>query len=173
MKNLFFSILVIGLIPKTSLASITCMDGHEEVAAQKLTEILSYGVKVILKNKKIAFDPAKIALAINGSTFDSDNTTYGSFNATSGSLVSNSGTKLYLDFSGSDNDGADGQYLATYLPILTSKGFDKEGNPINPHCTLKLDQAFIANIAESFIIQNSSSGKIIGRVALPVKITLY
>jgi hypothetical protein len=173
MKSLFLATLVITMIPKTSLASITCLDGHEAIAAQKLTEILSYGVSVVFKKKKIAFDPSKIALSISATTFDSDNTTYGAFNVTGGTLVSASGTQFYLDFSGSDNDGADGQYLATYLPILTSKGFDKEGNPINPHCTLKLDQAFIANIAESFIIQNSSSGKIIGRVALPPKITLY
>ena len=173
MKNLFFAILAITMIPKISSASITCLDGHETAAAQKLTEILSYGVSVVFKKKKIAFDPSKIALSISASTFDSDNTTYGGFNVTGGSLVSASGTQFYLDFSGSDNDGADGQYLATYLPILTSKGFDKEGNPINPHCTLKLDQAFIANIAESFIIQNSRSGKIIGRVALPPKIILY
>ena len=176
MKALITSIAIF-LMPLASQASrVTCFDGHEKAAAELFTANLRQNVIRVFKKKGIALDPAKLNVIASASTLDdtdSDATTYATFSLDKGELVSGTGTDFSLDMTGPNDSGAGDQFLPTYLPVLSSQGFDKEGNPIHPHCTLQLTEPSFSNYANALAIQNAHSGKVIVKIALPAKIKLY
>ena len=169
-------------LPLSSFAAstITCLDGHEAAANQKMQTVVKQEVVTLFKQKGIAFDPATIVLDFDVIVTDNSNvspdspTSYGQFVVKSGSFSSTAGTPFSVDYSGSYQDGKYGQYPAFYQPVLTSKGYDKEGNPIDPHCTLKhADYVGYANEAEWIEVTNSRSGKLIGKMNLPSSVSVY
>jgi len=170
-----FAILAMFSAPK---AQANCADNHGALADQKFNAALQQSVVNFFKKKGIALDPAKAVMSFSTSgfqtNFEDPLNKYVLFDGI-GNITSASNTKFYATTSGPavDDDGNPVGYLTIYLAVLTSNGFDHEGNAINPHCTLKLSDGNISNYANAFEITNVSSDKVIGKLPLPAQISLY
>jgi hypothetical protein len=172
------TILALLAAPHTALAN--CADNHDDLTGAKMNTAVQQGVLSIFKKKGIALDPANVALtfATTGfsTNFEDPQGRYIVFNG-GGDIVSGSGTKFYVDIGGPRYDCDQGTncngFIIVYLAVLTSNGFDKEGNAINPHCTLQLAQPNISNYATSYSVKNATTDVVIGALPLPSRVVLY
>ena len=157
-------------------AGVTCMDRHEEDAGKLMTKIFAQGAVAALTKKGIALDSEKTSFEISAAQvdFESDGD-YGYFDITDGSMTSKAGTEISLAFDVDSNWRNDQitTYRVYYKPVLKSKGRDKEGNEIEPHCTLVLDDVRVNDKAEFLRVTNTVSGATLATVALPAKVSLY
>ena len=168
MKTLFVSLTLLAATP--ALATPTCYN-YEDKAAAKLEAVMRQDIINAFQKKGIALDPSQISLSLSDNTTDDNDTstTYFSPVLQSFEVISKSGTKFWVTYSegSTDSDG-----LPDYLPVLKSNGFDHEGNPINPHCNMQMNDPF-SNSADSFKIENEQSGVAIATIALPKTFQAY
>jgi hypothetical protein len=177
MKTFF---LFLALLAAPLSARANCADNHDNLTGPKMNAAVQQGVLSIFKKRDIALDPAKVALTFTttgfSTNFEDPQGRYVVFNG-GGGIVSGSGTKFYLDLGGPSYDCGQGTncngFIIVYLAVLTSNGFDKEGNAINPHCTLQLAQPNISNYAASYSVKNSITDVVIGVLPLPSRVVLY
>ncbi|MGZ3654429.1 MAG: hypothetical protein ACXVCS_02680 [Bdellovibrionota bacterium] len=177
-QMLLLSIFAMLLLAATPRAFANCADSHGNLADQKFNSALRQGVLDLFKKKGIALDPAKIALSFSTSgfqtNFEDPQDKYVLFDGM-GTVVSASNTKFYVSVNGPevDDEGNSPGYLTIYRAVLTSDGFDREGNAINPHCTLQRSTGDISNYADSYVISNANTDKAIGKLPLPARLSLY
>ena len=161
-----------------SHAAVTCADGREADAAQKISAVIQTGVVNLLKAKKIAVKDGGItvkgSIIINDDSDLHNNTIsmYAMYGIDSGEVIAADGTKLSIDLSGDDYpNGVDYSFFDINLK---SSGFDKEGNPLNAHCSLAFDEYVgYSNEAATVSISNEGSGHVIGSFAIPKTVSLY
>lgn len=159
-------------------ATTNCMNGFEDKAGQVISNSVTASLIDFFKSKKIPIDPSEISVqAAGGYIFDQDRDNapgkkYGSFSILDTNIVSLSGTKFRIYFSGP----SPWQSSPFYNIVGQNEGFDREGNPINGHCSLRISRPSDSsddNYATSIEVRNASSEKVIGSFALPAKIQLY
>lgn len=170
MKTLFLALL----LPLTAHAN--CADVHPELITPKLNAAVHQQISDLFRRKGIAIQSQNIVPDFASTGFSTNfcdpTGKYVVINP-SADIASDSGTKFYLEERGPAWDGINPGFITVYLAVLTSKGFDKEGNPINPHCTLKLAEPDISDYATTYVIRNSGSGVTIGSLPLPASVSLY
>lgn len=172
---LLLAILALFIAPQ---ARANCADQRSPLADQKFNSALRQGVIDLFQKKGIALDPAKVVMSFSTSgfqtNFEDPQDKYVLFDGI-GSVVSASNTQFHVTTTGPDRDdqGNPVGYLTIYLAVLTSDGFDKEGNAIHPHCTLQLSTGDISNYADAYEISNATTDKVIGKLPLPKRISLY
>jgi hypothetical protein len=57
--------------------------------------------------------------------------------------------------------------------VSTQDGFDREGNPINRHCRLKLFTTGYEDASRTLLVLNAGSGHVLGLIPLLAEIALY
>lgn len=160
-----------------------CVQGHEQEATTKLQTFIRQAVTDFFEGRRIAINPSTLQISLGSSTQSGGDTpTYFSFtgNTAAGSsaltassiaatVTAQDGTKFNVLLSSGSGD----QDAAEYRIFRTQRGFDKEGNAIGQHCTLRLFNSGDLEATESLMIVNAASGHPIGRIPLPSSITLY
>jgi len=151
----------------------TCMDRHEDLAAKLMTKAVSQNIAAMLAKKGISLDLAHSTFEIAAAQvkFETDGV-YGYFGISDGTVTTKDGTKLTVEFKLNKFNAEDSE-AAYFKPVLKSSGFDKEGNAIAPHCMLVADNVGVTNRAEFISISNTTTGRVIGRVELPSRVSLY
>lgn len=170
------ALLALTLAVPAHASQVTCADGREETAAQKISASIQAGVTSLLKAKGIAVKSITVQgdLVVNDDSDLNNNTVtmYGEYTIRTGEVVTTDGTKLSVDLDG--DDYPNGVDVAFFEPVLKSSGFDHEGNPINGHCTLNLSvYTGYSNDAGKVAVSNEGSGKVIGAFGLSKAISLY
>jgi hypothetical protein len=74
--------------------------------------------------------------------------------ALAGTVAANDGTKFNILFS----SGSDSQDNAEYRIAANQSGFDREENPIDRHCRLKLFDAGDSEASKTLLVLNAGSG---------------
>ena len=171
-------ILAIALLATAPVAAFAnCADNHDDLTGPKMNAAVQQGILGLFKKKGISLDSAKVALTFTttgfSTNFEDPTGKYVVING-GGELVSASGTKFYVDIGGpAQPDDRNYGYIIVYEAVLTSNGFDKEGNAINPHCTLRLAEPDISNYATSYSVKNATTDVVIGSLPLPARLSLY
>lgn len=158
-------------------ATANCMNGFEDKAGQVISNLVTANLIDFFRSKKIQIDPSKISVqAAGGYVFDQDRENvpgkkFGSFEIMDANIVSLSGTKFRIYFTGP----SPWQSSPFYNILEQNEGFDREGNPINGHCSLRISRPSDGsdNYATAIEVRNASSEKVLGSFALPAKIQLY
>lgn len=156
--------------------NFTCLVDHEEEGSAKANSVLRDGVVNALRKLGIAMkegsfrSEAKFTYYYETNDRDDSSIVHASLEF-SGSLTTASGTDLLIFLKNADNE--ESPNYAFFRPVLTHKGFDKEGNPIAPHCTLNASRPFVSNLAVSVAVRNARSGKIIASIPLPKAVSVY
>jgi hypothetical protein len=160
-----------------------CVQGHEQAATTKLQASVKAAITDFFEDRRIAINPSTLQVNLNGSTQSGgDSPPYFSFtgntgaggtaftaSSTAATVTAQDGTKFNVLLS----SGSDDQDAAEYRILRTERGFDKEGNAVGPHCTLRLFNSGDIEATESLMIVNAASGHPIGRIRLPYTIALY
>lgn len=160
-----------------------CVQGHEQEATTKLQTFIKQAVTDFFEDRGIAINASTLQASLNGSTQSggdtpayfsfTGNTAAGSSALTASSIAATvtaeDGTKFNVLLSSGSSD----QDSAEYRIMRTQRGFDREGNAVGPHCTLRLFNSGDIEATESLMIVNAASGHAIGRIPLPYNITLY
>lgn len=177
MKSVLLVVVTLSLSSLNSFAApATCLEGSEELGSQKMLALIKQGLLDQFKKLKIAVNQESLQLKGSFSTHsernfnDTETTNRGMFSLDDGKIFSAAGTEFELVLNGADDLGT---YYAFYLPVAKNSGYDREGNPINPHCTLKADNPFVSNVASSVAIRNARSGKVIGSMSIPSLVSIY
>ncbi|MGZ3657755.1 MAG: hypothetical protein ACXVB9_12980 [Bdellovibrionota bacterium] len=176
MKTQFLALTaLLSLAPHLARANdATCLDNHEDQADKVVGKALTDGVVAMLAKKGISVDSAKTDFEVTSSqvNFESDGI-YGYFTLATGSLTTKDGTRLLAELK-QTSFNADEDATNIYLkPVLKSSGFDKEGNAINGHCVLVSDDVRVTDRADHILVTNEKTGRVIGRVSLPTRLSLY
>lgn len=175
MKNLILSVLALSLATPAFAENFTCLRDHEEAGAQKMDAALKLGVSSALKKLGIHLKEGTLetesSFSYHSEEERTDKWVTHAMLAWNGRATTASGTDLLLFLKRADD--TEGGNYAFFLPVLKSKGFDREGNPIDPHCTLHLSSPFVSNVASSVGIRNARSGKVIAAVSLPGTFLVY
>jgi hypothetical protein len=162
-------------------SSYTCVQGHEREATAKLQAFAIQALKEFFKNKNIEINETTIKFSVTQATqTDSNGDPYVAFSgsaggsnltgaALAGTVAANDGTKFNVLFS----SGSDSQDNAEYRIVATQKGFDREGNPIERHCQLKLFASGDSEASKTLLVLNSGSGHVLGLIPLPAQLPLY
>ena len=181
MKN-FSILLCIGLLNLAVTAhAITCYDSVMRQAGPLMNQAMIKSMQDFFKRKGIELNAASLNLKIeSGRTYfkvdqndprsEVELADFSIDRNHGPSVESVSGTKFDVIYS-----GPFGRSSWSYYKIISSnKGFDREGNPVAGHCSLKLAQASnftsYGMVAE---VENLNSGKVIGQFSLPAKLDLY
>lgn len=159
-----------------------CVQGHEQEATSKLKADAAEALTNFFKQRNIDIDPSALQFNVNLTTQTNlDGTPYVGFtgnggggsgltgSAIAGTVAAKDGTKFNVLFS----SGSDNQDMGEYRVVSTQSGFDREGNPINQHCYLKLFQSGDSEASKTLLILNASSGHILGSIPLPAQMQLY
>jgi hypothetical protein len=159
-----------------------CVQGHEQEAATKLQAIIRNAVIDFLKMRHIAINSSTLQVNLNTSIqTGGDTPPYISFTgsaagtsaltstSSAGTVAAQDGTKFNVLLS----SGSDDQDAAEYRIIRIESGFNREGNAIQPHCTLRLFNSGDIEATQRLLIVNASSGHTLGSIRLPAKISLY
>jgi hypothetical protein len=179
----FVSLLLLTtpLFAASVSSSYTCVQGHEQEATAKIQSYATQALTNFFKNRNIEINPSTLQFNVSLTNQSSnDGAPYVGFtgnaggcagltgSATAGTLVAKDGTKFSVLFS----SGSDNQDMGECRIVSTQSGFDREGNPINMHCRLKL---FFGDseASKSLLVLNASSGRILGLISLPPEILLY
>jgi hypothetical protein len=162
--------------------SYLCVQGHEQEATTKLQTFVRQAVINFFKDKKIAIDPSSVQVNLSSSTrsgYDAPSFVSVTGGASSASplaassvaatVAAQDGTKFNVLLS----SGSDGQDKAEYRVVSTQQGFDREGNAIHQHCTLRLFNSGDGEATETLLIINAVSGHVLGSIRLPSTISLY
>jgi hypothetical protein len=187
-KIIILSLLLSGLLLSgPSFAApvssrYTCLQGHEQEATTRLQSFAAKALAEFFKNKKIDIDSSTLQVSVSLTTqTDAGGVPYAAFTgnagggsgmtgtATAGIVAAKDGTKFNALFS----SGSDEQDNAEYRIVTTQRGFDREGNPINRHCLLKLFDADDSEASRTLLVLNAGSGHVLGLISLPMQITLY
>jgi hypothetical protein len=162
-------------------SSYTCVQGHEKEATAKLQAFGIQALKDFFKNRNIEINQSTLKFNVNLTTqTDSSGIPYVAFTgsaggsnftgtALAGAVAADDGTKFDVLFS----SGSDSQDNAEYRIITTQSGFDREGNPIDRHCRLKLFVSGDSEASETLLVLNAGSGHILGLIPLPAQLPLY
>jgi hypothetical protein len=160
-----------------------CVQGHEQDATTKMQTFIRQAVTEFFKDRRIAINPTTLQINLGNSTqAGADAPAYLSFtgNAPAGSsaltassvaatVAAQDGTKFNVLLS----SGSDNQDAAEYRIIRTQRGFDREGNAVGQHCTLRLFSSGDIEATKGLLVVNAASGHPLGRIRLPSVITLY
>jgi hypothetical protein len=135
------------------------------------------------KKKNIGIDQSTLQFSVNVTTeneysgvpyvsfsgnADGGSGAYASSSA-AGTIAAKDGTKFNVLFS----SGSDSQDKGEYRLVASQISFDREGNPINGHCRLKLFNSGDSDATKSLLVLNANSGHILGLIPLPAEISLY
>jgi hypothetical protein len=164
-------------------SSYTCLQGHEKEAIDKLQTFGNQAIVNFFKKKNIDIDQSTLQFSVNVTAENdysgfpyvsfSGNTSGGSeayaSSSAAGTVAAKDGTKFNVLFS----SGSDSQDKGEYRLVASQTRFDREGNPINGHCRLKLFNSGDGDATKSLLVLNASSGHILGLIPLPAEISLY
>jgi hypothetical protein len=158
-----------------------CVQGHEQEATTKLQAIVKEAIIDFFRNRNIAINSSTLQISLTSSTQTGTSLPpYISFtgSARSSGLTSSSlaatvaaqdGTKFNVLLSSGSND----QDSAEYRIIRTQHGFDREGNAVDQHCMLSLFDSGDSEATRTLLIVNAGSGRVLGSLRLPARISLY
>jgi hypothetical protein len=158
-----------------------CVQGHEQEATTKLQGIIKEAIINFFRDRSIAINASTLQIRLTSSTqtgtslppYISFTGNAGSSGLTSSSLAATvaaqDGTKFNVLLSAGSND----QDSAEYRIIRTQRGYDREGNAVDQHCTLNLFDSGDSEATRSLLIVNASSGHVLGSLHLPARIPLY
>ncbi len=158
-----------------------CVQGHEQEATTKLQASIKEAVINFFRYRNIAINASTLSINLTTSTQGgTDSPPYFSFTGNAGTsglgasslaatVTAQDGTKFNVLFS----SGSDNQDAAEYRIIRSERGFNREGNAIDPHCTLRLFDSGDSEATESLLIVNAGSGHALGSVHLPDRISVY
>lgn len=181
------AVFLVLLLTSPSLAasvssSYTCVQGHEQQATAKLQAFGVQALKDFFKNRNIDINESTIKFSVTLSTqTDSNGAPYIAFtgnvgggtglggSAIAGTVAASDGTKFNVLFS----SGSDNQDNGEYRILTTQSGFDREGNPIDRHCRLKLFDAGDSEASKTLLVLNAGSGHVLGLIPLPQQLSLY
>lgn len=178
MKFTFFItaalIFTIGSVANARNNDITCLDKTIEIANQKLSQALTQNVVAMLAKKGIQLKEDANTLEVSGAQviFETDGI-YGYFSLTGSIITTSDGTELIVEYKKTSWNSYENAVNAYYKPVLTARGFDKQGNARDGHCTLISDDVRVDNRAEFILVSNTKTGRVIGRASLPSKISVY
>ena len=186
-SNLLRAMFLLLLLTSSSFAasvssSYTCVQGHEQQAMAKLQAFGVQALKDFFKTRNIDINESTIKFNVTLSTqTDGDGVPYIAFtgnvgggtgltgSAIAGTVAASDGTKFNVLFS----SGSDNQDNGEYRIVTTQSGFDREGNPIDRHCRLKLFDAGDSEASKTLLVLNAGSGHILGLIPLPQQLPLY
>lgn len=175
MKALLSVLIPLALSVPAFAENFSCLRDHEEAGAKRVDSILRDGVLAALKKQGIALKDGSL---LSGGSFSyhyeeesTDKWVTHAMLSWEGRAATVSGTELLLFLKQPENEES-GNY-AFFLPVLKSKGFDREGNPIEPHCSLNVSSPFVSNIAHAVGVRNARSGRVIAIIALPKVVSVY
>jgi hypothetical protein len=186
-RVLLRTIILLFLLSGSSFAAsvnshYSCVQGHEQEATTKFQALGTQAVTNFFKHKNIEINVSTLQFSTAVSEqSDIDGAPYfafaGNAGGNSGPSVSSiagiatatDGTKFNVLFS----SGSDEQNTGEYRAVGTQSGFDREGNPIHRHCSLKLFDAGDGNGTKDLLVLNAGSGHVLGRIPLPGQIPLY
>lgn len=182
MRTLLAWLLLCGpLLAAPVSENYLCVQGHEQQATAKLQAFVKRAVTDFFRKRKITINSStlqiSLALSTQGGT---DSPPYVSFtgnagtaglggSALAGTVAAQDGTKFNILFS----SGSNMQDAAEYRVIRTERGFNREGNAIDQHCTLKLFDSGDSEASETLLIVNAGTGHTLGLIRLPGRISLY
>jgi hypothetical protein len=160
-----------------------CIQGHEQDATTKLQTYIRQGVIDFFKDRRIAINPTTLQINLgSGTQTGADTPPYVAFtggagagsstlagSSIAGTVAAQDGTKFNVLLS----SGSDTQDSAEYRIVSTQRGFDREGNAIGAHCSLKLFNSGDSGATASLLIVNATSGHALGLMRLPARISLY
>lgn len=162
-------------------SSYTCVQGHEQEATAKLQAFGIQALKDFFKNRNIEINQSTLKFSVHLTTqTDTSEQPYVAFigdaggsnfigASLAGTVAANDGTTFNVLFS----SGSDSQDNAEYRIIATQKGFDREGNPIDRHCQLRLFDAGDSEASKTLLVVNAGSGHVLGLISLPPQLPLY
>jgi hypothetical protein len=161
--------------------SYLCFQGHEQEATTKLQTFVKQAVTDFFKDRKIAIDSSSLQINLSSSTrpgYDAPSfvSFTGGASGTSAAASSVAATVAAQDgtkFSVLLSSGSDNQDAAEYRVVSTQQGFDREGNAIHQHCSLRLFNSGDGQATENLLIINAASGHVLGSIRLPSRISLY
>jgi hypothetical protein len=180
---LFFLLTSSGFAASVS-SRYTCLMGHEKEAIDKLQTFGNQAILNFFKKKNIGVDSSTLQFMVNltsetnyggapyvsfsGNVGGASSGAYTSSTSV-GTIASKDGTKFNILFS----SGSDSQDKGDYRVEASQTGFDREGNPINGHCRLKLFNSGDSDATKTLLVLNARSGHILGLIPLPAEIFLY
>jgi hypothetical protein len=149
-----------------------CTGGNYAPVEKSMSDALKNNLASLAAKRAIKFDLSTLILPVSAGPTNDDNNPkiiYLLFRLFEASVSSADGTPFDLYFDGGQEE------FANYVEIPVSNGYDKEGNPINGHCTLKIRPNVGTDLPynTSFVIRNHRSGQIIGTFPLPASFRLY
>jgi len=182
LRTILFCLLLCGsLVAAPVSKDYLCVQGHEQDATAKLQTLIKDAIARFFQDRNIAINSSSLQVTLTMSTLPGTNTPpYVSFtgnpnNSAAGAssvaatVTAQDGTK----FTALLSSGSDNQNAAEYLAMRTQRGFDKEGNAVDEHCTLKLFNAGDTMATENLLIVNANSGHTVGLTHLPRQFSLY
>jgi hypothetical protein len=185
--GLLRTIILLFLFSGSSFAAsvtshYTCFQGREQEATAKLQAFGTKALANFFRQKNIEINASTLRFSVALTTqADIDGAPYVAFagnaggdsgpsgSSIGGMVAAKDGTKFNVLFS----SGSDEQNAAQYRAVGTQTGFDREGNPMNRHCRLKLFNSGDGNGTKNLIVLNADSGHVLGLIPLPVQIPLY
>jgi hypothetical protein len=166
----FVTLVLFGSLigPSLGFAKPTCRN-YEEPAAEYLKSLISEHVLAIFAAKGIVVDPSKLQVYVSTNTINDNGTTYFS-PFIWGDVTSASGTEFDI-FPPVGSENLSGG-LPIYVMTLKSKGFDKEGNPIDAHCFLHFVSPY-SNSTRRISVQNANSNVSLDEFRIPMSFQAY
>lgn len=167
------SIFALILSAKYANAASCNPNGLEDKISSIIERDLRAQVISSMSQKGIQIAPNSLQLDVSvvitepNTSYPDDSNQYVIIGAT-GRLASKSGTNFSLAFSSGDWTG--NQYVGSYIANLLSDGFDRQGNPINGHCSISQNPN---SDAGRITVKNESSNYKIETLALPNPIRIY
>jgi hypothetical protein len=160
----------------------TCVQGHEQEATAKLQAFGTQALTNFFRYKSIEINQSALQFSVTVTTqADIDGAPYVAFAGSAGggsgpigssigsAVTAKDGTQFNVLFS----SGSDQQNMAEYRAVGTQTGFDREGNPMNRHCRLRLFNSGDGNASKNLLVLNAGSGHVLGLIPLPAEISLY
>jgi hypothetical protein len=180
---IFLSLLLRGTAFAAPVSSrYTCIQGHEQQAADKLQTIAIQAVRQFFSKRNIEITPETLQFSATAAVqADIDRAPFVAFTGSAGGSTAlngpsvagiaeaKDGTKFNVLFS----SGSDTQDAGEYRIATSQSGFDREGNPMNRHCRLTLFDSGDGNASKSLLVINATSGHVLGLIPLPTQIQLY
>ncbi len=158
----------------------TCLQGHEQDATAKLQTAITDALTNFFSKRRIAIDPTSLQVRVTLTTqTEYGGRTYAVFTGSAGgdtgygmganaaAPAATDGTKFNVIFS----SGSDTQDAGEYRILTSQRGFDKEGNPIDQHCRLKVFNSGDGEASKSILVLNAASGRVLGLISLPAQIS--
>jgi hypothetical protein len=177
-------LLSLFLLSRSSFAAsvtshYTCVQGREQEATAKLQTLGTQALANFFRQKNIEINASTLQFSVAVTAqADIDGAPYVAFSGNAaglsgssigGTVAAKDGTKFSVLFS----SGSDEQNTAQYRAVGTQTGFDREGNPMNRHCRLKLFNSGDGNGTKKLLVLNADSGHVLGLIPLPEQIPLY